>query len=192
MGTGLALWQEVVLVGLAGLSLVYVLYFRIWVTLATGSDLLFAVALAVSVASVALPNVFERVATQLVDHSPLPEALANADRRVADLEALPAVLIDRALESIGYERELEELELEPLPPGPFETRIRPALEALLAAVLRTTSFVCASLLLMMALALRSSTSTARELRALALRLDRIESRDEEGPRSTRGQATARP
>ena len=71
MWTGLALWQEILLLGLAAISLVYVLYFRIWVALAAGSDLLFAAALAISVASVAAPGLFEKASARLVDHSPL-------------------------------------------------------------------------------------------------------------------------
>jgi hypothetical protein len=38
-------------------------------------------------------------------------------------------------------------------PGPFESRIRPSVEALLAVVLRASSFLTSSLLLLMALAL---------------------------------------
>jgi len=170
----LALWQQLLLLGLATISLVYVLYFRIWVALAAGSDLLFVAALALSTASVLFPPLFENAARRLVDHSPLPAALEGADRRVADLEALPGRLIDRALATIGYEREIDPAELITHEPGPFETRIRPALEGLLATVLRTTSFFCATLLLMLALALRSSTSTARELQRLSRRLERLE------------------
>jgi hypothetical protein len=174
MLSGLALWQEILLLGLAAISLVYVLYFRIWVALATGSDLVFAASLALAVTSVAWPALFEAASTRLVDRSPLPEALASADQRVAALEALPRELIDRALESLGYERDLEAHDLVARPPGPFESRVRPALEALLTAVLRMTSFACASLLLLTALALRSSTSTTRALQSLTQRVDRLE------------------
>ena len=176
MWTGLSLWQEILLFGLATISFIYVLYFRIWVAMAAGSDLLFAAALGIAVASVAFPTLFDEASARLVDESPLPEALLSADRRVDALESLPGELIDRALASIGYERDAAQIEPIPHEPGPFETRIRPALEALLAAVLRTTSFVCASLLLLLALSLRSSTSTARELRILARRLEKLEAR----------------
>ena len=178
MLTGLALWQEILLLGLATMSLVYILYFRIWLALAAGSDLLFAAALAIAVASVAFPGGFEAASRRLVDHSPLPELLMSADRRVAALEALPGELIDRALESLGYERDVEALETLTHEPGPFEKRIRPALEAVLAPIRRISSFICATLLLLMALSLRSSTSTARELHRLALRLDQLEARPE--------------
>ncbi len=170
----LALWQQLLLLGLATISLVYVLYFRIWVALAAGSDLLFVAALALSTASVVFPPLFETASRRLVDYSPLPAALAGADRRVADLEALPGRLIDRALATIGYEREIDPADLIVHEPGPFETRIRPALDSLLATVLRTTSFFCATLLLLLALALRSSTSTARQLQRLTRRLERLE------------------
>jgi len=182
MMTGLALWQEILLLGVAAISLVYVLYFRIWVALAAGSDLLFVAALALSVTSVALPTLYETAAADLLEHTPVPAALASADQRVAALESLPQELIDRALESLGYERE----ETEPVAyePGPFETRVRPALEALITTILRVTSFLCATLILGLALALRSSTSTARELRALERRLDRLEAGPISSPQAT--------
>ena len=122
MTTQLALWQELLLLGLAALSLVYVFYFRIWLALAIGSDVLFAVALGLALSSVAVPTLFDRASTDLVDRSPLPAALADADAKVAAIEALPRNLIDRALAKIGYEPELEEESAaseELPPPGPF-------------------------------------------------------------------------
>jgi len=178
----LELWQQVSLFALALISLVYVYYFRIWVALATGSDLLFVAALAVCVASIAIPRVFDEGARRLVDASPLPAALADADTRVADLEALPSRLIDHALEKIGYEREVDDEDevLLPVTAGPFESHVRPAVEALVSLVLRAGSFVCSFFLLLMALALRSSTSTARELDKLSTRVERLPYDDVEG------------
>jgi hypothetical protein len=122
MTTQLALWQELLLLGLAALSLVYVLYFRIWLALAIGSDVLFAVALGLALSSIAAPALFDRASSDLVDRSPLPAALASADAKVAAIEALPRNLIDRALAQIGYEPEPVEgaaaSEQAP-PPGPF-------------------------------------------------------------------------
>ena len=160
----LAVWQELLLLSLALLSLLYVFYFKIWVALAAGSDLVFAAALAVAIASVATPVLFDRVATALVDRSSLPEALTSADEKVAAIESLPGELIDRALAKLGYEPDPEEEPLSEPGPGPFESKIRPSVEALVSVVLRTTSFFTATLLLLMALALRSSTSTARACR----------------------------
>lgn len=177
----LTLWQEFLLLSLAFLSLLYVFYFKIWVALATGSDLVFAGALAVAVASVAAPALFDHAATLLVDRSSLPEALTSVDEKVAAIESLPGELIDRALAKLGYETDPEE---EPLPepgPGPFESKIRPSVEALVSVVLRTASFFTATLLLLLALALRSSTSTARALQKLALRTDALEARLTEAP-----------
>lgn len=171
----LALWQEILLLGLAMISLLYVLYFRIWLAMATGSDLLFLAALALSVTSVVHPPVFAEASTRLVDRSALPRALAGADGHVAELEALPGRLIDRALAKIGYEREVEDEDLLPPEPGPFQTHVRPAFESLLALVLRTSSFMGAGFLLLMALTLRASTSTAREIQSLRRRLERLES-----------------
>lgn len=172
----LAVWQELLLLGLGLLSLVYVFYFKIWVALATGSDLIFAVALATAVASVAAPILFDRASTALVDRSSLPEALTSADQKVAAIEALPRELIDRALAKIGYEADPEEDPLEDPGPGPFESTIRPSVEALVSFVLRAASFFTAALLLLMALALRSSTSTARALQNLTLRTNALEAR----------------
>ena len=185
MFSDLALWQEVALFVLALLSLVYVFYFRIWVALATGSDLLFVAALGVCVTSIAAPRVFELAAEHAVERSPLPEALLDADAKVAALEALPRVLIDRALEKVGYEREVDDVIVLPAPePGPFETRIRPAVEALMAFLLRSTSAVSSFFLLMMALALRSVTSNARELNKLSSRLEAMDQAAQAKPATT--------
>jgi len=179
MPTELALWQQLALAVLALLSALYVFYFRIWVALATGSDLLFASALCICVLGVAVPSVFERGAHWAVSASPLPDALAEADQRVIDLETMPSRLINRALRKIGFEREAEEslLAAAAATPGPFESRVRPAVEGLVALILRGTSCVGSFFVLLMALALRSSTATARELDELNQRLDRLAARE---------------
>ena len=161
---------------MALIALVYVFYFKIWVAIATASDLVFLVALSVAVASIAAPALFDRASTALVDRSALPAALESADEKVAAIESLPSELIDRALAKLGYEPEPHNEDLpEPEPtPGPFESNIRPSVEALVAAVLRAASFLTATVLLLMALALRSSTSTARTLQALTLRTEALE------------------
>ena len=178
----LALWQEVSLIGLALLSLVYVFYFRIWVAMAMASDLLFVAALMVCTASIAMPSLFDVGARQAVNASPLPEALLEADAKVAALESLPAELIARALAKVGYERDPEptsdtdasRIGASAPEPGPFESRVRPAVETLISVLLRGTSCMASFFVLLMALALRSSTSTARELQALSVRLEQIE------------------
>jgi hypothetical protein len=186
----LTLWQQLLLAGLAFISFIYIFYFKIWVTLAAGSDLVFALALSVAVASVAVPPLFDRAARVLVDRSALPEALIGADQKVAAIEALPSKLIARALAKVGYAPDEVDAavsqaglpvdaqpEVErPSSPGPFESSIRPSVEALVSAVLRTASFCIATLLLLMALSLRSSTSTARALQSLSNRTDDLESR----------------
>jgi len=172
----LALWQELLLLGLALLSLVYVFYFKIWVALAAGSDLVFAAALAVAAASVAAPALFDQAATELVDRSSLPEALSSADEKVAAIESLPSELIDRAMAKLGYETDPEETPSPDPGPGPFESKIRPSVESLVSFILRAASFFTATLLLLMALALRSSTSTARALQTLSQRTDALEAR----------------
>ncbi len=173
MLSALALWQELALLALALLSLVYVYYFRIWIAVATGSDLLFSAALGVCVASVATPTAFDAGARRIVEWSPLPAALVEADARVAALERLPRSLIESALERLGYEPTPESTENPAPTPGPFEARIRPAVESLVGLVLRITSGLGSLFLLMTALALRSSTATARELDKLSTRLDEL-------------------
>ncbi len=170
----LSLWQQLLLGGLALLSFVYVFYFKIWITLAAGSDVVFIAALAVAVASIAAPGLFALAAAGLVDRSALPEALNAADEKMAAIEALPGELVDRALAKLGYESE-EPIGEEVDPgPGPFESRIRPSVEALVAVVLRVSSFVISTLLLLLALALRSSTSTARAIQNLSRRTEELE------------------
>ena len=194
MTTPLSFWQELLLLFLAALSLVYVLYFRIWLALAIGSDVLFALALGMAVASIATPGLFRHAAGALVDHSPLPSALQAADSKVAVIEALPQTLIDQALAKIGFGPEDEQLRSDSFPgrvesehnpetvhlsprlvAGPFVSTIRPSVEALVSTVLRFASFVCGSFMMLTSLAMRSSTTTARRLQKIAQRLDALES-----------------
>jgi len=188
----LALWQQALLFALALISLVYVFYFQIWVAIAAGSDLIFAGALAIAIASIAVPAVFAHLSAEIIDRSSLPEALISADEKVAAIESLPRELIDRALEKIGYEPAPDEVVLPPPEPtpGPFESRIRPSVEALVATVLRAASFFTATVLLLMALALRSSTSTTRVLHALTKRTDALEARLSEGETQSAPEATS--
>ena len=173
MFSQLALWQEIALLALALLSAVYVFYFRIWVALATGSDVLFAAALVVCIASIAVPGLFDLGARHAVNSSPLPAALSTADAKVAHLEALPGELVKMALDKIGYEGDGEAIPDAIQEPGPFESNVRPAVESLVSLLLRATSCIASFFLLLTALALRSSTSTARELQQLATRLDQL-------------------
>jgi hypothetical protein len=173
-------WQQLLLAGLALISFVYVFYFKIWVTLAAGSDLVFVLALGVASASVAAPTLFEAAATRLVERSALSSALVAADQKVTAIEALPRDLIDRALLKLGYEPDPKDSETNAFAEnpglGPFESRIRPSVEALVASVLRAAGFVISTLLLLMALTLRASTSTARALQSLARRTANLEDR----------------
>ncbi len=178
MMSHLSLLQELLLLGLVALSLIYVLYFRIWLALAIGSDVVFAAALGLAVAAISAPGVFHSASTALIDRSPLPTALRDADARVAAIEALPRNLIDRALAQIGYSPEPVEdnSDLEPTPPpGPFVSAIRPSVEALVSTVLRFASFACGSFLMLTSLAMRSSTTTARRLQLFSVRIERLES-----------------
>ncbi len=244
----LSLWQSLLLLGLGGVAVVYVAYFRIWVAFAIASDLLFVLALALGATSIVTDEPFERAAHALIERSPLPEALSAADARVAALAALPSELIDAALERLGLDGLFEEtaeepgdaaaeaaeaaveaateaddaggrkdrpeggtegrpdrgrpgLEATPFPAptrpssdtpdpaalaareaalapldGPFTRSIRPSVQAILAMVLRGASFVTSGLLVFLSLATRASTTTARRLRQLSVRVEELESR----------------
>lgn len=198
MTAPLSLWQELMLLALAGAAAIYVFYFRIWLVVAVGSDLLFGLALAGAVASVVWPDGFDVAAHWVVDRSPLPAALARADAKVAAIAALPSELVDAALARLGYspdpdpapepptvasgERggartangEANALEAGEDAPGLFVATVRPSIEGLVAVILRGATFVCSGFLLLVALASRASSSTARRLASVAARLERLE------------------
>ena len=170
------MWQEGLLLGLAVLSLIYVFYFRIWLAMAVGSDLLFALALALAVASITYPKAFESTANVLIARSPLPEALEAADAKVAEIEAMPSNLFRKALVKLGLED--DEIPIQAgapvTSPGPFVSAVRPSVDALVATSLRMTSFFFGSFLMLTSLAMRSSTTTARRLHALSERIETLE------------------
>lgn len=169
--------QSLLLLGLAGLAFLYVFLFRVWLTVAVGADLLFASALAACIASIAVPSVFALGAGQVVGASPLPPVLTSADARLDALEALPGEIVAKALARIGYSPEADEVaaavRAKPAP-GRIESSVRPAVESLIAEILRFGTFVGSSFLLLVSLALRSATTTTRQLRAIGLRLDALE------------------
>jgi len=192
-------WQELALLSLALLTFVYIFYFKIWLFFALGSDLLFALALAMTVASVATPTLFDTAAQKVVDLSPLPAALSGADARVAKIAALPQELFDDLLARVGYgtdDKEDDEQETEPpeilaatsddgeivtasdaltaLAQGPFTETIRPSIDSLVAIVLRGAALMGGTFLMLTALAMRSSSTTAQRLRDLTARLDVLE------------------
>ena len=185
----LSLWQELLLFGTALLSLVYVFYFRIWLTLAVGSDLLFAVAVALMVSTIAVPSLFDELAHAVVERSPLPSALEHADARVAAFAALPGEMVDAALAKVGFEPEPETensldaqgdgtAAAEVDGPGPIVSTLRPPVESLIAITLRASTFFSSGFLLLLSLATRASTTTARRLHALAERVQELEARAE--------------
>jgi hypothetical protein len=102
-------WQWWMLLSLAGIAVVYVAYFRIWLAFAFASDLLFVIALGLGVASIATPGPFERIADLLVSRSPLPAALLEADARVEALASLPDDLIEDPIGTLGFEVAFERL-----------------------------------------------------------------------------------
>lgn len=105
MSSPLSLWQELAFACLGLLSLAYGLFFRVWSGEGLGSDLLFALAVAAAATSVGFPSVFETSAHRVVEWSPLPDALAEADARAAALAALPRRLMDGALARLGFDLE---------------------------------------------------------------------------------------
>ena len=182
MTSQLSLWQELLLLGTALLSLVYVFYFRIWLALAISSDVLFAMSVALVVATIATPSLFDGIAHAVVERSPLPSALEDADARVAAFAALPGEMIDAALAKVGFEPEPEpEVATDsqergggPIEPGPISSTLRPPVESLIAMTVRVSTFIGSGFLLLLSLATRASTTTARRLHSLAARVDELE------------------
>ena len=180
MTSQLSLWQELLLLGTGLLSLVYVFYFRIWLALAISSDVLFAMSVALVVATIATPSLFDDIAHAVVERSPLPSALEDADARVAAFAALPGEMIDAALAKVGFEPDPEvatdsqELDLGPMEPGPIVSILRPPVESLIAVTIRVSTFIGSGFLLLLSLATRASTTTARRLHTLAARVDELE------------------
>lgn len=173
MITDLYFWQWSMLVGLSLMGLYYVVHFRIWSDWLPTCDVLFIAAFAVVVASIAHPPFYQSLSSALINRSPLPEALATADARVVQIETMPGQLIRAALAKVGYESDEPEVEL-PAKPGPFESSIRPSIEALLMSVLRAAGFVCGTLLLWTTLALRAIGTKRIRLRAIAARVEALE------------------
>ncbi|MEZ7981826.1 MAG: hypothetical protein QMC74_19270 [Myxococcota bacterium] len=180
MTSQLSLWQELLLLGTGLLSLVYVFYFRIWLALAISSDVLFAMSVALVVATIATPSLFDGIAHAVVERSPLPSALEDADARVAAFAALPGEMIDAALAKVGFEPDPEvatdsqELDGGPMEPGPIVSTLRPPVESLIAVTIRVSTFIGSGFLLLLSLATRASTTTARRLHTLAARVDELE------------------
>ena len=180
MTSQLSLWQELLLLGTGLLSLVYVFYFRIWLALAISSDVLFAMSVALVVATIATPSLFDGIAHAVVERSPLPSALEDADARVAAFAALPGEMIDAALAKVGLEPDPEvatdsqELDGGPMEPGPIVSTLRPPVESLIAVTIRVSTFIGSGFLLLLSLATRASTTTARRLHTLAARVDELE------------------
>jgi hypothetical protein len=180
MTSQLSLWQELLLLGTGLLSLVYVFYFRIWLALAISSDVLFAMSVALVVATIATPSLFDDIAHAVVERSPLPSALEDADARVAAFAALPGEMIDAALAKVGFEPDPEvatdsqELDGGPMEPGPIVSTLRPPVESLIAVTIRVSTFIGSGFLLLLSLATRASTTTARRLHTLAARVDELE------------------
>ena len=180
MTSQLSLWQELLLLGTGLLSLVYVFYFRIWLALAISSDVLFAMSVALVVATIATPSLFDGIAHAVVERSPLPSALEDADARVAAFAALPGEMIDAALAKVGLEPDPEvatdsqELDGGPMEPGPIVSTLRPPVESLIAVTVRVSTFIGSGFLLLLSLATRASTTTARRLHTLAARVDELE------------------
>ncbi|MEM9177490.1 MAG: hypothetical protein AAGC67_19920 [Myxococcota bacterium] len=182
-------WQEAALVGLGLISLCYAVVFRVWSAEALSADAVFALAVAALVTAVAIPSVFDAAGARIVEWSPLPEALGEADTRAAELAALPGRLIDGALERLGFGP--DEVEATPsgtpapdgaerretgpeAEPGWLSERIRPSVDGLVALLLRVATATTASLVLLLALVLRVTLGLVRRLRRVGERLAALE------------------
>ncbi|MFK7894382.1 MAG: hypothetical protein AB8G23_01025 [Myxococcota bacterium] len=168
--------QLAMLLGLSVLTFYYLFKYRIWSDFFPVCDSLFLTALLLVVASIAQPLLYGRLATEVINQSPLPAALTAADERVLQIERLPSRLIQSALAKVGYESDSPEADgpLEPPEPGPFSAGIRPSVEAILTGVLRGAGFVCGTLLLWTTLALRALSTRRIRLAAVSARVDALE------------------
>ncbi|MCA9505119.1 MAG: hypothetical protein H6748_00630 [Spirochaetaceae bacterium] len=204
MTSELSLWQTALLGGIACAGLLYVLAFRLGPSSALLADGLFLIAFALAVASILTTAPFERAASALVEWTPLPGALRDLDEKVAAIESLPRELVERALARVGYspgEPDAPTAEpnasvvseratgRRPAPAvdnagdatsaavearGPFEARVRPAVEGLVSSGLRGLGFVAGALSMLLALALRLATLALRRARRLSERITRLE------------------
>ena len=185
MWTDFSLLQQVLLFALAAVAFFYVFHFRIWLAAAFGADLLFLIAFTLATTSIAFPQIYERAAREVVDQSPLPAALDSADARLAALYALPGEIVDAALARVGLgPDEDEEVGEDDLTSpgdsermeqnGPFVSTVRPSVEALITRILRGAGLVSGWLLMLTALAIRSTTTTARRVHELTQRVSLLE------------------
>ena len=178
----LSLWQEFALLALGLLSLGYAVLFRVWAAEALVADGVFALAVAALVAAIAFPAVFDGPGARIVEWSPLPKTLEDADQRAVDLASLPGRLIDRVLERIGFAGDEEPPAdpvtgaevLEAQEPGWLSAHVRPSVDGLVALLLRVATATTASLVLLVALLLRLTTTLARRLRRIGERLAALE------------------
>ena len=143
-----------------------------------GADLAFALAIALAAASLTVPSAFQPPARALVERSPLPSALEEADALADALAALPGELIETALAPFGYGGEAPEPNTQsedpPVKPGPFVAGIRPSVEGLISSGLRSFGFCVGTLGMLTALALRLATMAIRKAQTLSLRLANLE------------------
>ncbi|MBB83296.1 MAG: hypothetical protein CL931_05730 [Deltaproteobacteria bacterium] len=185
MSSSLSLWQEIALLILGLLALCYALLFRIWQTQALVADGVFVLAITALVLVVAVPSSFDLAGERLVEWSPLPEALGQADERAAALAALPGGLIDSALARIGFDPDEEEtgatpethveaIETDAPAQGWLSEQVRPSVDSLVALLVRIATGTTASLVAVLALLLRIVTGLSRRLRRITERLEALE------------------
>ncbi|MGB0620221.1 MAG: hypothetical protein ACPGVZ_12230 [Myxococcota bacterium] len=192
MSSPLSLWQELALLILGLLAVCYALLFRIWQTQALVADGVFALAIAALVLVIAVPSSFDLAGVRLVEWSPLPEALGQADERAAALAALPGRLIDSALARIGFEPDEEETGATPEAhmeaiardapaQGWLSEQVRPSVDGLVALLVRIATGTTASLVAVLALLLRIVTGLSRRLRRITERLEALEDAEASNP-----------
>ena len=178
MMSWLSSWQAIGALSLGLLGFGYALAFRVWRAPVAGADLIFALSLALAAASLTAPAAFQFPTRALVERSPLPVALEQADARVAALATLPGELIEAALDRFGYAGAEPALdsppEETPIQSGSFVAGIRPSIEGLISSVLRGFGLCLGALGMLTALALRVATMAVRKAQMLSLRLAALE------------------
>ncbi|MCZ6784274.1 MAG: hypothetical protein O7G30_13285 [Proteobacteria bacterium] len=179
-------WTQLAAAGwLLLLTLVYWIRASAQVGRSPLAHLFFHVALLGAATAVFATAPFTPPARAWVERTGLPAVAREADRRIAEVEALPAVLWDALVEPFG-----DLLGEEPEPPeiavaapgaesqedGALEAMVVPAVEGTVVQLLRLSTFGTGAVVMIAAFLLRSTTSNASALRDLRRRVAALEER----------------
>jgi len=167
------------------LALVMIFYEQLLVALAWILQAMFVVGLLAASTALFVPPPYDWSAAWLVDATGVPGQLRQTDEFVQSVRELPSAVWERMrspfsrfLPSPAPRPPLVPMPGNipglPVPPGPLEGRLVPALSASLSMLLRTFAFVIGVALMLIALLYRSATDLILQLRAIRNRVDVLE------------------